>query len=184
MGIVLAILAVIWVAFFQTVRNREGGLGAPSLHTPKARFAADFDWPLTTADGKRVSLADLRGRAIFLNVWATWCPPCVAELPAIASLAANPKLKDVAFLAVSTEDLDTVRRFAKSRDLALPFYVSDPEDVPQAFTTDAIPATFLIAPDGRIATAQLGSADWDDRSVVDYLVRLTSEGAGGNRPGP
>jgi thiol-disulfide isomerase/thioredoxin len=184
MWIVLAVLGVIWVAFFQFVRSRDGGSGRPSLHTPAGRFEAAFDWPLKARDGRDAALADFRGKAIFLNIWATWCPPCVAELPAIERLAANPKLKDVAFLAVSTEDLATIQGFARSRDLKVPVYAADPEGVPPIFVTDAIPATFLIAPDGRIATAQLGAAEWDDPAVVDYLARLTSESAAGTRAGP
>ncbi len=176
MWLSLAILAVIFAAFYVSARNRAGRLIAPSLEKPRGQFTADFDWPLAdVTDGSLLSLEKFRGKTIFLNIWATWCPPCVAELPAIERLAANPKLKEVAFLAVSNEDLDAVQHFVRQRGYKIPFYRADPEGMPRIFQTDAIPATFIIAPDGRIATAQLGSAEWDDSSVVDYLIKLASE---------
>lgn len=179
MWLSLAILAVIFTAFYVSARNRAGRLTAPSLHKPRGQYTADFGWPLASAaDGSVLSLEKFRGKTIFLNIWATWCPPCVAELPAIERLAANPKLKDVAFLAVSNEDLETIQHFTRQRGYKIPFYRADPDGMPQIFQTDAIPATFIIAPDGRIATAQLGSAEWDDPSVVDYLIKLTSESPG------
>src|SRR5205823_4576372 len=117
-----------------------------------------------------------RGKAVFLNVWATWCGPCVRELPAIANLAANPRLKDVAFVCVATdEDQDAVRRFLAQRKLNLPVLhaVGRP---PEVFATPYIPATFLIAPDGRIVHVEQGSAQWDDPAVVDKLETLAKSG--------
>ena len=97
----------------------------------------------------------------------------MAELPAIATLAANPRLKDVAFVCVSTDESpEVLRRFV--RDKKWPMTVLRSTELPDVFLTDGIPATFLIAPDGRIAASEVGAARWDDPSVVEFLERLAS----------
>jgi thiol-disulfide isomerase/thioredoxin len=167
--VVMAVVALIgaWVVFliFYGPKRPPGDLSPPALSAPRGTFQADYDWSLTDRDGRTLSLAEFRGRPIFLNVWATWCGPCVAELPAIERLA---------FLAVSTEPLETIRAFAQEKKLTVPVYQgADPP--PPIFQTEGIPATFLIAPDGRIATAQVGSTQWDDPSVVAFLEKLVAQ---------
>jgi thiol-disulfide isomerase/thioredoxin len=171
----LGVLVVAWAVYLHYFGLRGGGglLMTPGLKPPRGDFRADYHWSLVDLEGRSVELEQFRGRPIFLNVWATWCGPCVAELPAIERLATNPRLKDVAFLAVSTEDLETIRGFAAAKGLKVPFYHA-PSGPPEVFDSPAIPATFIIAADGRIAAAQVGSAQWDDPSVVEFLERLTS----------
>jgi thiol-disulfide isomerase/thioredoxin len=135
---------------------------------------ADFDWDLQDLNGKPLSLARYRGKTVFLNEWATWCPPCVAELPSISQLAENPQLKDVVFLCVSLDsNLDVVRGFVNQQPTPLPMtIVWSNGPVPAVFETEAIPSTFIIAPDGRIARHDVGSKDWNDPEVVSLLERL------------
>src|SRR3982751_4985137 len=117
-------LALAWIVYLIVwgPQGSSGELLPPRLegrHPGGAR--ADYAWTLVDLDGTPVEFARYRGRAVFLNVWATWCPPCVAELPAIAHLAANPALRDVAFVCVSTDDdLESVRRFVRQQSLKLP----------------------------------------------------------------
>jgi hypothetical protein len=93
------------------------------------------------------------------------------ELPAIGRLAANPELAQVAFVCVATdESADVVKRFLLDKSLPMTFLRA--ESLPPVFTTEGIPATFLIAPDGRIAAAEMGAAAWDDPSVVELLKKL------------
>jgi thiol-disulfide isomerase/thioredoxin len=149
------------------------GLGTPRLADAGGDRMARFDWKLTDLDGAPVDFARYKGRTVFLNIWATWCPPCVAELPAIATLAANPRLKDVAFVCVSTDESpEVLRRFM--RDKEWPMTILRATELPDVFLTDGIPATFLIAPDGRIAASEVGAARWDDPSVVEFLEQLAS----------
>jgi thiol-disulfide isomerase/thioredoxin len=176
--LVLAALAVAWLAFlrFFGPKGPAPDLAPPALRAPNGTFEADFRWSLVDLDGRPVDFAQLRGKPVFLNLWATWCGPCVEELPSIDRLATNPRLKEVAFLAVSTEPLETIRAFARQKRLAVPVYQS-PGDPPPIFQTDGIPATFLIARDGRIAAAQIGSTQWDDPSVVEFLEKLAAQPA-------
>lgn len=179
--IVVASLATAWIVFLILFgpRSGMGDLPAPELKAPSPPSAADYRWELHDLVGAPVTLEKYQGKTIFLNVWATWCPPCVAELPAIANLAGNAKLKDVAFLCVSTdESAEAVRSFLKGKNW--PMTVLMASDLPPQFATEGIPATFVIAPDGRIVVSEVGSAQWDDPSVVDFLADLAKAGADKN----
>lgn len=170
-GLSLAVAWMIYLAFFGPRSGIDGNLPVPALKGPIPPAKADYSWVLHDLKDEPVPFEKYQGRAVFLNLWATWCPPCVAELPSIANLAGNPRLKDVAFLCVSTdESAEVVRSFMKGKNW--PMTVLRATDLPQEFMTDGIPATFLIAPDGRVVTAEVGAAQWDDPSVVDFLEAL------------
>jgi thiol-disulfide isomerase/thioredoxin len=135
-----------------------------------------YDWALFELDDKPASFARFRGQPVFLNIWATWCGPCVQEMPSIARLADDPRLKgkDVAFVCVSIDDESVkVRRFLEGRHWRMSFFRA--EKIPPVFFTESIPATYIIAPDGRIAASEIGSARWDTPEVVELLEKLAAE---------
>lgn len=140
---------------------------------------ADFDWNLVDLDGKPVSLSQFQHKAVFLNLWATWCPPCVREMPSIARLAVDPRIREkgVAIVAVAAggEDAETVRSFLASRDFKGITFLRSEGPTPPVFTTEGIPATFLIAPNGDIAGAQVGAMEWDSPEVIAFLGKLADQ---------
>ena len=103
-----------WVVFLATAGRviQPGSLGVPSLEASGVPRPAEFAWTLLDLDDKPVELATFRGKPILLNIWATWCGPCLEEMPSIAHLAANPMLKEkgVVFVCVSTDDSSQVLR--------------------------------------------------------------------------
>ena len=134
-----------------------------------------YGWALLDLDDKPAPFARFRGKPVFLNIWATWCGPCVQEMPSIARLADDPRLKEkgVAFVCVSIDQSSvSVRRFLEGRHWRMNFFRA--EDIPPVFSTDGIPATYIIAPDGRIAASQVGSARWDTPEVVELLEKLAA----------
>jgi thiol-disulfide isomerase/thioredoxin len=138
---------------------------------------AAYDWTVLDVDDRPVSFSQFKGKTLFLNFWATWCPPCVREMPSIDSLAKDPRLagKSIEFLCVSVDDdVRVVRDFMKSRKLGMTFLKVKDGKLPPVFFSDGIPATFLIAPDGRIAASQVGSADWHEENVVQFLEKLAA----------
>ena len=171
-------LAVLWFAYlalFGPATSGPGGLAPPTLAPLLSPQPADFAWPLRDLDDKPVEFARYRGRTIVLNLWATWCGPCRAELPALAALAENPKIKEkgIAVICVSTdESADVLRGFLAGK--TWPMTMVRATALPSAFTTDGIPATFIIAPDGKIVASELGAARWDDPAVIGYLVNLAN----------
>lgn len=137
---------------------------------------ADYAWTPTALDGRPTPLLTFKGRPIFLNVWATWCGPCMREMPSIARLASNPMLVGkVDFLCVATdESVEPVRRYVAESKLPMTI-LHEAGVLPPVFRTEGIPATFLIAPDGRIVKMSVGSEDWDRPDVVKLLLDLVAE---------
>jgi thiol-disulfide isomerase/thioredoxin len=177
-GLFIALaLALAWAIFLATSGRviGVGSLKAPPLETFPVTSSADFGWILSDLDGNPVKLADFKGRPILLNIWATWCPPCVQELPSMAKLAENPRIKEkgIAILCVSTDDSPAdLMNFLKTKNWKMTILRVKDNHIPPAFETQFIPATFLIDPEGRIVTTEVGPAQWDDPSVVDFLVKL------------
>lgn len=110
---------------------------------------ADYSWKVSSLDGRELDLAGFRGKVIFLNVWATWCPPCVNEMPSIERLYEQVKDEGIVFICASAEDRETVRRFVSEHGYKLPIYTFAGEP-PEVFRAEAVPTTFIIAPDGTI----------------------------------
>ena len=169
-------LAVVWFAYlalFGPRSNSVNGLSPPNLQGTALKAPADYDWKLRDINDAPVDFAQFRGRPVLLNLWATWCPPCRAEMPSIAALADNPqiKAKGVAIVCVSTdESAETLRQFVTGKPWAMTMLRATA--IPSVFATDGIPATFLIAPDGRVVASEIGAARWDDPSVISFLENL------------
>lgn len=139
--------------------------------------AADWRWMLRGLDDDRLARLDAwRGRVLFVNLWATWCPPCTAELAGIQalhdSLATEP---GVAFLVVSPERPGPVREFLRRRGHTFPAFVEGTR-LPAAFGLRALPTTFVIDRDGRIVLAHRGAANWDTPRMRAYLRELAAGG--------
>jgi len=138
----------------------------------------------TIRDSDRtVSLNQLRGKIVVLNFWASWCPPCVEELPSLLQLQKNFQGKDVVVLAVSVdEDADAYHKFLKDHGVDL-LTVRDPGkqfedgkgvDAPVAsrYGTFRFPETYIIDRKGIIRRKFIGPIDWNQPEIVEYLSRL------------
>lgn len=121
----------------------------------------------SNADGKDIILGDFKGKPVFLNFWATWCPPCIAEMPSIKELY-NEYKDDVAFVLVSNESTEVVNSFFEKHDYSFPVY-SLSGDVPAIFETSTIPATYLIGTKGRLLISKTGAAKWDSGKMKSLL---------------
>lgn len=181
---------VVWFAF---VRGRVAPLigqgPEPRLVNQTANVQADFDWSLIDRDGNPVSLAEFRGKPVFLNVWATWCPPCRAEIPSIDRLAEKFKDTDARILCVSIDDAaDKAFFFADSNRMKGQVLWSSPDSLPSAYDQGAIPSTYIIDRAGKLRVAETGSAAWDHPRVVALLQTLLDEPAPSaptdNQPAP
>jgi len=172
-GVGVALLA--GLAFAWVMTSSRTGLAAPPFPAPDAiSIVADADpaWQMDYLEGGEVVLGDLRGQVVFLNLWATWCGPCVVELPTIQKLSEALDGEDVTFLLVSNEDASTVLDFLESRQLDLPVALSSAKDVPQAFRARGIPATYIIDREGRIVFRHVGAALWDDPASLEFIRGL------------
>ena len=166
--------ALVWMICLKYfVPSRPNDLENSGMSEP-----ADYNWTLVDLDEQAVSFAKFKGKTVFLNIWATWCGPCVGEMPSIAKLARDPRLrgKNIEFVCVSIDDsAETVRRFLVSKDWTMTILRT--ERIPTVFNSDGIPATFLIGPMARIAATRIGGADWNEPHVVTFLEKLASSPA-------
>ncbi|WP_337173591.1 TlpA disulfide reductase family protein [Paludisphaera sp.] len=171
--LMVGVLAAFWVVYLIVAGPRR----LDDIDGPESGRAVDFNWSLRDLDGGEVNFDRFRGKALFVNVWATWCPPCVAEMPSIARLASVEDLKGkVEFICIATdESMDAVRSFVRGK--GWPMTILHATALPPVFLTDGIPATFLIAPDGRLAYMREGAAEWDAPEVVRKLRDLASRPA-------
>jgi len=140
---------------------------------PAGDKAANFD--LETLDGSKISLSELKGKVVFLNVWATWCGPCREEMPSMESLYEKLKnRKDFVMLAVSQDE--------RGKDAVLPYVqkhgyhftvLLDPENkVGQSYDVSGVPETFIINREGRIVAHHMGAFDWSRPDVKEALDDL------------
>ena len=167
------VLGVLLRLLYLKLGGPGGSSNGPQLAGSGLAAPADYAWKLHDLDGRPVEFAKFKGTPVFLNIWATWCPPCVRELPSIARLAADPKLEGVAIVCVATDDSpETVKQFVKDRNWPAKMTVLHSSDLPPVFTTEGIPATFLIDRDGHIVASEVGAADWSGPEVVSTLQKL------------
>ena len=159
---------IVYLAFFAPGRRQP--LQGSGIDLP-----AEYNWSLQDLNEQPVKFTRYQGKTVFLNIWATWCGPCVGEMPSIARLAGNPRLKakNIEFVCVSTDDsVETVRRFVSEK--GWPMTVLHAQSLPPVFLTDGIPATFIIAPSGQIVAAEVGANDWDSPDVVAFLEKTAA----------
>lgn len=138
------------------------------------RQTMDLSGTFKTLEGEDVPLLDpdAEGNLVFLNMWATWCGPCLAEMPAMASLYEELSGNGFSMVAVSNEDPETVREFLE--ESPYPFTILlDPENVlGQRFEVIAIPSTFIIDRQGRLALRQTGAYHWNAAEVIEQFEPL------------
>jgi peroxiredoxin len=160
-------------------RGTRLAVNAPSTSSgseaPVAAGGQAADFKLETLDGTTVSLDSLRGKVVFLNVWATWCEPCREEMPSMQTLYDDFKgNKDFVMLAVSQ---DTKGRAAVAPYVAKNGYhftiLLDPENKLMAsYTVSGVPETFIIDRKGQIVAHHMGAFDWSRPDVKDALQQL------------
>jgi thiol-disulfide isomerase/thioredoxin len=167
-GLAFCICWVGYLAFFGP--RRRALLENTGMSQP-----ASYDWSALDLNDQPVSFSKFKGKTVFLNIWATWCGPCVREMPSIARLAEDPRLrnKPIEFVCVSTDSSsELVHRFIRGKNWRMTFLRA--ESLPLVFLTDGIPSTFVIAPDGTIAATEIGPAEWDEPRVATFLEKLAA----------
>ncbi len=134
---------------------------------------ADYDWIMVDLDGREVSFSRFRGEAVFLNFWATWCPPCRAEMPNIQRLYERYG-EQLNFVLASNESKDVLSDYLTENGFRMPVYrmVQNPPEILQA---SSLPTTLVITPEGRIAVRKTGAARWDGKFFVEFLAEMLRE---------
>ncbi len=135
----------------------------------------DYIWSLTDLDNQQQSLSKAKNKVIFINQWATWCPPCVGEMPEIQALW--EKFKDnpqIEFFLISSEDIATIKNFMAKRQYTFPVYKAN-TSAPNKLFSNAIPVSFVISKSGKIIVKETGAVNWGGEKIETIIKKLIAE---------
>lgn len=145
---------------------------APSVTSAEKVEKIDtYNWSLSGLNTSDLDFNNEKGNVVFVNFWATWCPPCRAEMPMIQELYNDYKDK-VTFIFVTNENASTVSDYFEKDGFNLPAY--NPVSAPprKLSETNSIPATYLIDKEGNILISKVGAANWNSKKVRKLLDEL------------
>jgi thiol-disulfide isomerase/thioredoxin len=135
------------------------------------------DWTLKTVEGKNITLSQLKGKIVFINFWATWCPPCRSEMPSMEALYKRFRGDGLEFVAVDiAEDAAGVRKFLNEYKLTFPVVLDANGAVSNNYGIQGIPATFVIDRDGKVILSTVGGRDWNTPAIITAFDMLLKHG--------
>lgn len=147
-------------------------------HSPLDAGSEAPAYSAVTLAGDSVSLADLRGRVVLLNVWATWCTPCIREMPALERLHRAHEAEGLSIVAVSV-DASTpglgaadVERFVNDLGVSFTILLDPGGEIENRFRVSGLPMTYLIDRDGRIRQKIVGAREWDEPDITAEIRKL------------
>lgn len=147
---------------------------AVALKTDRQVSDEAYSWQLTDTEGNSHGFTETKGKVVFLNLWATWCGPCLKEMPDIQKLY-NDYGDKVGFLLVTEEETAKVEAFLQKKAYTLPIYFTDSGDMPKEIASKSMPTTYIIDKSGKIARAETGVANWNGSEVRAMLDSLLAE---------
>jgi len=143
------------------------------IRPPRPKFADDFT--IATAAGTSFRLSAHRGRPVFMNFWATWCPPCLEEMPAMERLWRGHKDAGFVMLAVTVDaNPKLVTPFIERHGFTFTVGLDTKMEVANAYGVRALPSSFVIDRDGRLAAVAVGPRSWDNAAAQSLIERLAA----------
>lgn len=168
-GLGLLLFAIVIVSTYnnskekETARSESTGNEETAATDNAKTYETAQDFTLKDLNGNEVSLSDFQGKKVFLNFWATWCPPCIAEMPEIEKLYQETKDSDLVILSVETGDsLDTVSAFIEEKGYTFEVLLDGEQSVAIDYGISAIPTSYFIDEEGTIVSKVVGGMDLDE----------------------
>ena len=163
-----AMMGLMWLGFYNpkipVIKPDEKLLPAPAM-------------VVQSVDGKMIDLQQQKGKVVFINFWATWCPPCLAEMPSVNDL--YKKVKDepnIIFLSVDVDNrLNNSSAFMKSNGYQLPVYGGNLDGLPTAFYSGTMPTTLVIDESGLVVFNHAGKASYDGDGFARFILGLAKQ---------
>lgn len=181
-GIILAIPFLLYVTGLHTeVAGRlqqallwTGFVQADTQIPPDEQKEASYNMQLFASDGEPIDLKEFEGKVIFLNFWATWCPPCIAEMPSIQQLYEEVgDNRDIAFVMVSLdESFDKAQNFVERKEFTFPIYQLSGAR-PEVYQSDVIPTAYIIDKKGKIVSWREGMANYHTENFKQFFISLS-----------
>lgn len=149
------------------------GFVQASAHKKETQVSAAYNFKLRSLDGKVLDFAELKGKTVFLNIWATWCPPCIAEMPDIQALYKEVHSDNIQFVMLSVDDdAQKAAKFIERKGYDFPVY-TQLNSLPQVYSSRSIPTTFVISPKGKIVVTHRGMAAYNTQKFKKLLANIT-----------
>lgn len=148
-------LSGVWI--WISSQNLEGAANFQAEQPAVGFIAPDFE--LTSLDGQRIKLSELKGKAVIINFWASWCPPCRSEMPAIQNIFNEYLPEDFVILAVNVTNIDSdtaAYKFVKENQLTFPVLFDRTGMVSTLYQTNSLPTSFFIDQEGKISDIVVG----------------------------
>ncbi len=140
------------------------------LEEEKQLVLRNYDWHLVDFQGLPSPFENYRDKVLVINFWATWCPPCVAEMPSFELLYQDYGDK-VGFLFIAEDDVEKVTAFIQKKGYTLPVYFSTSQ-APDILISNSLPTSYIIDRKGKVIVKEIGAADWNSKSTTDILDKL------------
>lgn len=139
----------------------------------KRETLEDYNWNLQLLDNEEINFSSSKDKVVIVNFWATWCPPCVAEMPSFQKLY-DSYGERVDFYFVTSEKPEKVQKFIDKNEYTFPIFIQSYE-APQKLQSNVLPTTYLISKSGEIVVDETGAADWNSKKMRVLLDKLLSE---------
>ena len=178
----VVLLVVAYLVIYKMVAMlREPAMALP---TPEERVPFRVDFTLPDIQGQLVRLADLRGRPVLINIWATWCYPCRKEMPSMNALYKDYGAKGLAIVAIATDagGKAVVAPFIQAYGLTFPVLLDPQNIVGRQLQVPGIPTSYLLDKWGRVIGLVVGEHDWNSRKIRHLIEQLLAEEGGGTTP--
>jgi thiol-disulfide isomerase/thioredoxin len=157
-----------------TMHSLFSKVNSAEILEPENRvILSTFNWNLLDEDNQRINFSKAKGKVVLINFWATWCPPCIAEMDSLEDLY-KAYGNEVVFMFVTNDDMELVDAFKTKKGYTLPVY-NPLTQIPKEFETRSIPRTFILNKKGEIVVDEKGAVDWNSEDVHQTLNDLLGQ---------
>lgn len=161
----------------QTVAMKAGVLDVSPVSESKADPKFDYAFTIKDLKGNKISFDQYKGKVVFLNLWATWCGPCKAEMPGIHNLFVKMRGEPVEFVMLSIDKdkaLSKVESYVKNNSYTFPVFMPSGH-LAEQLQVPSIPTTFVISKDGKIVMKEVGTRNYDTNKMIDFLRKQAAK---------
>ncbi|MDC6367708.1 MULTISPECIES: TlpA family protein disulfide reductase [Flavobacteriaceae] len=176
---VLWILAIVLIVFtpigfhLKVVLNKLIATSVDVVKEENQMTLENYDWNLVDLEGNRFNFSQNKEQVVLLNFWATWCPPCIAEMPSMVALYTDYKDK-IVFIFVANDEKDKVLSYLEKKGYELPVYFETTQ-IPRKFQYNSIPVTYILSKSGKIVVHEKGAVNWNSKTTRKLLDGLLLE---------
>lgn len=172
----LSALAIALAIGGSTANAQERLDPPPPIAADTSLGMVDYDLALLTPDSTIVPLSTYGGRTLLINFWASWCAPCIREMPSIDALRRRIDGSNIEILMISVDDeLDDIRAFTEKYEVESPVFLRAWNRQEPPFRSALLPRTYVVSKKGHVVYEHKGAADWDSDGVASDLQELARE---------